>query len=219
MWRKLPLGVTQIDRPPRGPGHPVSRWRQLAPAGTPIGASALLGWAARLGRGGRPVDDLAAAVQARQGVHACVPVATGRAGLVLLLRALARRAGPARDEVAIPSYTCYTVAAAAVVAGLRPRVVDVDPETLDFSEAALDAVDFSRVLAIVPTNLFGLPSNLPALAARARAHDVFLVDDAAQALGAAVGGRASGTWGAGRPVFARQGQEHHRDRRRPRCGQ
>lgn len=173
----------------------MSQWRQLAPAGTPIGASALLGWVSRLGRGRRAVDDLAAAVQARQGVHACVPAATGRAGLVLILRALARRAGPGRDEVVIPSYTCYTVAAAVVLAGLRPRVVDVSPETLDFADAALDAVDFSRVLAIVPTNLFGLPSNLPALAARARAHGAFLVDDAAQAFGAAVGGRASGTWG------------------------
>ena len=114
---------------------------------------------------------------------------------MLLLRALARRAGPGRDEVAIPSYTCYTVAAAVVLAGLRPRVVDIAPETLDFSAAALDAVDFSRVLAIVPTNLFGLPSNLPALAARARAHGAFLIDDAAQAFGAAIGGRASGTWG------------------------
>jgi dTDP-4-amino-4,6-dideoxygalactose transaminase len=173
----------------------VSRWRQLAPAGTPVGVAALAGWATRLAGRGRPVQELAAAVRDRMGVHACLPVSTGRAALVLLLRALARRAGPGRDEVVIPSYTCYTVAAAVVVAGLRPRVVDVDAGTLDFAEAALDRTDFSRVLALVPTNLFGLPSNLPALAARARAHGAFLVDDAAQAFGAAVGGRASGTWG------------------------
>jgi dTDP-4-amino-4,6-dideoxygalactose transaminase len=173
----------------------VSRWRQLAPAGTPVGAAALARWAGRLVRGGDAVGELAAAVRARQGVDACVPTATGRAALVLILRALARRAGAARDEVVIPSYTCYTVAAAVVCAGLRPRVVDIDERTLDFADVALDRTDFARVLAIVPTNLFGLPSDLPRLAARARAHGAFVVDDAAQAFGAVVGGRASGTWG------------------------
>jgi perosamine synthetase len=160
-----------------------------------VGAGALARWALRLVTPGDHVATLAASIRARHGFAACVPTATGRAGLVLILRALARLAPASRTEVIIPSYTCYTVAASVVVAGLRPRVVDIDPETLDFDPAALERTDFSRALAIVPTNLFGLPGNLPYLAALARAHGVRLVDDAAQAMGAAMEGRASGTWG------------------------
>jgi perosamine synthetase len=173
----------------------LSAWRHVAPAGTPVTLSTLLAWIGRLVGGGDHVAGLAASVRERFGLVECIPTATGRAGLVLILRALKRLASASRTDVVIPSYTCYTVAASVVIAGLRPRIVDIDPETLDFDWAALERVDFSRVLAIVPTNLFGLPNDLPRLAAMARAHDVRLVDDAAQAMGAVAGGRHSGTWG------------------------
>lgn len=169
--------------------------RHVAPAGTPIGIAALGRWAATAAATPDAVERLAAAVRARMGVTHCTPAVTGRAALVLIMRALARLGPPERVEVVIPSYTCYTVAASVLCAGLRPHVVDIDPRTLDFDRAALERVDFRRVLAIVPTNLFGIPSDLPYLAQLARTHGVRLVDDAAQALGAAVGGRASGTWG------------------------
>jgi len=87
------------------------------------------------------------------------------------------------------------VAASAVKAGLRVRVADVDPETLDYAPAALRQIDAERVLAIVATNLYGLPSDMPALTRWAQERGVFLVDDAAQAMGASISGRASGTWG------------------------
>jgi perosamine synthetase len=173
----------------------MSAFRHLAPAGTPISLRELGGWVGRLVRGGDHVAALTAVLRDRFGLAGCVPTATGRAGLLLILRALARIGPSSRNEVVIPSYTCYTVAASVVLAGLRPHVVDIDVETLDFAPPALARVDFSRVLAIVPTNLFGLPSNLPYLQSLARQHGVRLVDDAAQAMGAEVGGRLSGTWG------------------------
>jgi dTDP-4-amino-4,6-dideoxygalactose transaminase len=173
----------------------VSGFRHVAPAGTPIGVATLGRWAATAATTPDAVDRLAAAVCARMGVARCAPTVTGRAALVLILRALARLGPPDRTEVVIPSYTCYTVAASVLNAGLRPHVVDIDERTLDFDRASLERVDFRRVLAIVPTNLFGMPSDLPYLDALARAHGVRLIDDAAQAMGAAVGGRRSGTWG------------------------
>ncbi|MEO5821853.1 MAG: DegT/DnrJ/EryC1/StrS family aminotransferase [Vicinamibacteraceae bacterium] len=169
--------------------------RHVAPAGTPIGVGTLGRWAARAATTPDAVDRLAAAICDRMGVTQCTPTVTGRAALVLVLRALARLGPAERTEVVIPSYTCYTVAASVLSAGLRVRVVDVDPRTLDFDRPALEQVDFRGVLAIVPTNLFGMPSDLPYLEALARAHGVRLVDDAAQAMGASVGGRLSGTWG------------------------
>jgi dTDP-4-amino-4,6-dideoxygalactose transaminase len=124
-----------------------------------------------------------------------VPVSTGRAALILILRALASIGDARRRRVVIPSYTCYTVAASVVHAGLSPTVVDVSPDTLDFDPDALERRLDDDVLAVIPTNLFGLPSDLPAIEAVARARGVRVVDDAAQALGAGIGGRASGTWG------------------------
>ena len=115
--------------------------------------------------------------------------------MTLLLRAMQRVAGPSHDQVLIPSYTCYSVAASVVKAGLRPRLVDINPDTLDFDYDELATIDFTRILAIVATNLYGIPNDMPRLAALARRRGVFLIDDAAQAMGAQVGGRPCGTWG------------------------
>lgn len=173
----------------------MTRLRRLPPAGSPIGARDLRAWAVTAAREDDPVTALAATVGARVGVPHCRITCTGRAGLTLLLQALRRLAPPRRTEVIVPSYTCFSVPAAVVKAGLTPRLGDVVPQTLDYAYDRLARTDFSRVLAIVATNLYGFPNDLPRLSALARAHNVFLVDDAAQALGARVGGRPSGTWG------------------------
>ncbi len=173
----------------------MSPLRYVAPAGTPLDARTFGAWAVGLARRTTAVDELSRAICVRQSVRSCFPVSTGRAGLVLILRALARLSPPHRRRVVIPSYTCYTVPASVVIAGLSPLAVDIDPATLDFDRAALDRTPFDDVLAIVPTSLFGLPSDLPYLSALARAHGVRLVDDAAQALGASTAGRPSGSWG------------------------
>ena len=122
-------------------------------------------------------------------------MSTGRAGLTLLLRAMRRLAPAGKDEVVLPSYTCYSVAASVVKAGLRPRLLDIAPDTLDFAPGELAAADFTRVLAIVATNLYGLPSDLPVLVRLGRQHGAFVIDDAAQAMGASADGRWSGTSG------------------------
>lgn len=171
------------------------RFRHVAPAGAPISAGDLLHWLGRLPCARHAVVDLQNTFCRLAGVGHCRVTSTGRAGLTLLLRALRRLAPSERDEVVVPSYTCYSVAASVVKAGLRPRIVDVDPASLDFDAAELDATDFTRVLALVPTNLYGIPNDLPRLTDLAHRRGVYLIDDAAQALGATVGGRLSGTWG------------------------
>lgn len=171
----------------------MSRLRHLAPAGAPIRAIDLARWIAAASSDPAQAfgDRLRRTVGIRH-VHATV---TGRAGLTILLRALRTLAAAGRDEVVLPAYTCYSVAASVVKAGLRPRIVDISAETLDFDQQQLEDADTSRTLAVVATNLYGLPNDMPYLEAFARQRGVFLVDDAAQALGATVGGRASGTWG------------------------
>lgn len=170
------------------------RMRHVAPAGAPIRLVDLAAAAGHcLGRGDVSAN-VRRAVCATFRVRHSVLTSTGRAGMSMLLRALARLA-PDRPDVVVPSYTCYSVAASIVKAGLRPRIVDIDPATLDYSPDEWRSVDFRRVVAIVATNLYGLPNDLPALERLAREHGVFLVDDAAQAMGASIGGRLCGTWG------------------------
>jgi dTDP-4-amino-4,6-dideoxygalactose transaminase len=82
-----------------------------------------------------------------------------------------------------------------VKAGLKVRLADVDPLTLDFAPGTLERLDGSRVLAVIATNLYGLPNDLPAITRVAHERGVYVVDDAAQCLGGSIGGRPSGTWG------------------------
>ncbi|HEY7497064.1 MAG TPA: DegT/DnrJ/EryC1/StrS aminotransferase family protein [Vicinamibacterales bacterium] len=169
--------------------------RHVAPAGAPIRAIDLARAAALVVSGADVGATLRRAFQDRFGVRHALLTSTGRAGLTLLLRAMRRLASGDRDEVVLPSYTCFSVAASVVKAGLRPRIVDIRADTLDYDLDQLRRTDFRRVMTVVATNLYGLPNDLPAIADIAREHGAFLVDDAAQAMGAAVGGRASGTWG------------------------
>jgi perosamine synthetase len=176
-------------------GEALSSIRYIAPAGAPISLGDLARWASLAVASTDPQVALADLVRAKFGLQHAAFTSTGRAGMTILLQALRRLAGPARNEVVMPSYTCYSVAASAVKAGLKVRLVDISPDTLDIDLESLARHDFSRVLAVVATNLYGLPSDLPGLAAFARRAGVFLIDDAAQAMGATVGGRACGSWG------------------------
>ena len=168
---------------------------QLAPAGTPIGladlADGLLGQ-----HGGTPSLELFRSdICQRYGVRHCFFVSTGRAAFAIALRAL-RELGPQdRDEVLIPSYTCYSVPASVARAGLKIRVCDVDSATLDYDPQTLDRVDFSRVLCVASANLYGIPNDLGRLRTIADRHGAFLLDDAAQSMEAKVGGEYSGTLG------------------------
>ena len=173
----------------------MSRFRYVAPAGAPIGVGDILAWTAAMTRSGAR-RRLEADAASRFGVPHVQATSTGRAGVTLVLQALRAVAGDTGcDELIVPSYTCFSVAASAVKAGLRVRVADIRLDTLDFDHDALEALDTSRALAIIATNLYGLPNDLTALEAFARRRGLFVIDDAAQSMGAREGGRLAGTRG------------------------
>lgn len=119
---------------------------------------------------------------------------SGRAALAATLAALRQmREG---DRVIVPAYTCWSVAASVVRAGLRVLPVDVLPTTIDYDYDQLNKLDWRGVLAIVSPNLFGLPGELTHLEELAEDRGVFLIDDAAQCLGAQADGRPVGSFGA-----------------------
>jgi len=170
--------------------------RFIAPAGTPIPFAALVSAGIDQLRGQHTGLALAAAIRERYGVRHCLTLSSGRAALALIFRALKNLAGdPRRNEIIVPGYTCYSVAASAVVSGLRLRIVDIDPRTLSYDPDLLADVDCSRVLAVVSANLYGLPNDLDAIERFARMRGIYMIDDAAQAMHAKFQGRYAGTFG------------------------
>jgi dTDP-4-amino-4,6-dideoxygalactose transaminase len=118
---------------------------------------------------------------------------SGRAALATILKVMAEKSG--KDEVIIPAYTCFSVPSAIVKAGFKIRLCDINRETLDLELGELAKTDWRKVLCVVPSNLFGLPSNLPEISRIANEHGARVIDDAAQSLGGTVGGVKSGAAG------------------------
>ncbi len=135
-----------------------------------------------------------ASVAARLEVRHVLGASSGRAALWLILRSL-QRLKPDRSVVAVPAYTCFSVAASVVRAGLKLHPLEMDPETLDFDFSQLDALPDKDLLCIVTSNLFGLVNDLPRIRQAAQAKGAFVLDDAAQALGAVRNGQFAGTLG------------------------
>lgn len=128
------------------------------------------------------------------GVSRAWGVASGRAALTVSLRAL-RQLSP-RTSVVIPAYTCFSVPAAIVRAGLNVVACDIESGTLDFNYDQLTSVvEREHPLAVVATHLFGLPASVRRLRALCDRFGAFVIDDAAQALGTMVDGRPAGTTG------------------------
>ena len=94
-----------------------------------------------------------------------------------------KRLSPLRDEVIVPGYTCFSVPSAIVNSGLKPVACDVDPQGFDYSFDRLPAVISNRTLCIISCDLFGLASNISRLREVCLDRSVFIIDDAAQAMG------------------------------------
>ena len=120
-------------------------------------------------------------------------VSSGKAAFLLALLAL--REDSDRDEVVIPAYTCYSVPSSIVKAGLKVRLCDIHPETLDFDFELLKKSVSSRTLCIVPIHLFGIPSDVDRVKEIAGSHGAAIVEDAAQSMGGTFRGRKLGTLG------------------------
>ncbi|MGH9425633.1 MAG: DegT/DnrJ/EryC1/StrS family aminotransferase, partial [Terriglobia bacterium] len=168
----------------------MTKFRLVPPAGAPVPPHAVLSATFRLGDDGR---DLTGLLRDQLKVRHVFAVSSGRAALTIILQALKRVSG--RREVVIPAYTCFSVPSAVARAGLTIRLCDVDPKTLDLDQSALLRLDLDRVLCIIPSSLYGIPADLVTLERLSRASGAFLVDDAAQCLGATADKRPCGTFG------------------------
>ncbi|MFE3449386.1 DegT/DnrJ/EryC1/StrS family aminotransferase [Nonomuraea sp. NPDC059194] len=143
-------------------------------------------------QGGSVVADLTEAFAARSGVPYGVAVGNATLGLFAALRGLG--VGPG-DEVIVPAYTFVASATSVLLTGATPVIVDVDPVDLHLSAAATEAAITSKTVAIMPVHLAGSPANMDAFNALAARYGLVVVEDAAQAHGAAYHDRPVGGLG------------------------
>jgi dTDP-4-amino-4,6-dideoxygalactose transaminase len=142
--------------------------------------------------GGTAVEEFEADYGAWCEVPHAVGVSSGTDALVLVLRAL--EIGPG-DEVVVPANSFIATAEAVSLAGARPRFADVDPQTQLMTAETLGPVLTPAVRCVIPVHLFGRTVDMAPIMELARAQDLLVVEDAAQAHGARYRGRRVGTIG------------------------
>ncbi len=133
-------------------------------------------------------EELAGEIGARHGVA----VGNGTDALVLALEALGIGAG---DEVVTTPYTFYATAEAIARVGATPVFADIKPDTLNLDPAAAEAAITDRTRALMVVHVFGLPADLSAFRDLADRYGLALIEDSAQAFGAACEGRQAGSVG------------------------
>ena len=129
---------------------------------------------------------------ARVGTSHAVGVGSGTAALHLAL--VAAGIGPG-DEVVLPPNTFFATAEAVVAAGATPVFADVDPDTALIDPDAVEAVITDRTAALIAVHLYGQPADMDRMGEIARRNGLFLLEDAAQAIGASWRDRPAGSLG------------------------
>ena len=136
------------------------------------------------------------------GTRYCVGVANGTDAVALALEA---GGVPPGAEVIIPAHTATATAAAVQKIGCRPVVVDIDPQTLCLDPELVAGAVSAATRAVVPVHIYGYPAPMQKILSVAAQHDLLVVEDCAQAMGAQViGAQVTGTQVTGVPGAGRQ---------------
>lgn len=114
--------------------------------------------------------------------ESCILANSARSLLYLVFQELKKNADPVQNQVMIPGYTCYSLPAAVVRAGLKASLYDLNPHTFQPDLDDLRQRISARTLAVVGQHLLGVPADIQALAGIAGDHGVCCVEDSAQML-------------------------------------
>ncbi len=115
------------------------------------------------------------------GVKHVIPCANGTDALQVAMMALGLQPG---DEVITANFTYVATAEVIALLQLKPVLVDVNKESFTIEPAAIEAAITPRTKAIVPVHLFGQCADMEAIMAIAKKHNLFVIEDNAQAIGA-----------------------------------
>jgi len=110
-----------------------------------------------------------------------IPCANGTDALQVSMMALGLKPG---DEVITTSFTFIATAEVIALLGLTPVVVDVDPDTFNIDPLAIERAVTPKTRAIVPVHLFGQCADMDSIMAIAKKHDLYVIEDACQSIGA-----------------------------------
>jgi perosamine synthetase len=167
--------------------------RSIPPVAAPLDAIDLWFGVRGLVTPARAVQRFEDELRSTFGVRHVFSLSSGTAALTVALKALASISD--RTDVILPAYTCFTVPAAVVQAGLRPVLCDIGDDTFDFDYAQLTRLLNRRTLAVIVHHLFGIPSDVARARRLCAGVGACVVEDAAQAMGVEAGGRMLGTLG------------------------
>jgi perosamine synthetase len=126
------------------------------------------------------------------GVSHGIATTNGTTALHLALASLG--VGPG-DEVIIPSFTMMSTAFAVIYCGARPVLVDAEPDTWNMNTDLIGEKVTKRTKVVLPVHIYGHPCDMDPILRIARSHDLFVVEDAAEAHGAEYKGRKAGGMG------------------------
>ncbi|MDD6357200.1 MAG: DegT/DnrJ/EryC1/StrS family aminotransferase [Bacteroidales bacterium] len=114
------------------------------------------------------------------GVKHVIPVGNGTDALQISLMALGLKSG---DEVIVPTFTFIASAEVIALLGLTPVLVDVEPDTFNASVDAIEKAITPKTKAIIPVHLFGQCADMESIMKIAKQHNLYVVEDACQAIG------------------------------------
>jgi UDP-2-acetamido-2-deoxy-ribo-hexuluronate aminotransferase len=115
------------------------------------------------------------------GINHVIPCANGTDALQIALMSISLKPG---DEVITSDFTFIATLEVIALLGLKPVIVDVDPHTFNISVEGLKKAITPKTKAIIPVHLFGQCANMDVILNIAREHNIFVIEDCAQAMGA-----------------------------------
>ncbi|MBI3234716.1 MAG: DegT/DnrJ/EryC1/StrS family aminotransferase [Bacteroidetes bacterium] len=130
---------------------------------------------------GPEVKSFQASLESYLKVKHVIPCANGTDALQVAMMALGLKPG---DEVITASFTYVATAEVISLLGLTPVLVDVNPDTFNIDPSAIEAAITPKTKAIVPVHLFGQCADMDAIMEIASKHNLFVIEDTAQAIGA-----------------------------------
>ncbi|WAC41461.1 DegT/DnrJ/EryC1/StrS family aminotransferase [Pedobacter sp. SL55] len=126
-------------------------------------------------------------------VNHVIPCGNGTDALCLALMALGLNQG---DEVIVPTFNFIAAAEAVAFLGLTPVFADVSPEDFNITAKNIEEKISNKTKAIIVVHLFGAAADMEPILTLANQHQIFVIEDVAQALGSEYNGEKLGTFGA-----------------------